>query len=104
MHVPLWQVVPAAQRFPHPPQFALSLCSFTQTDPHAVVPIAQTNLHMPPAHVSAPGHTLPQPPQSFGFDVVSTQAPLHALCPEGHLQVPALHVAPDAQALAQLPQ
>ncbi len=59
---------------------------------------------MPPTHVSLPGQTLPQLPQAFGFDVVSTQMPLHALWPAGHLQTPPVHVDPVAQALPQLPQ
>jgi hypothetical protein len=72
-------VVPPEQRVPQAPQFALSVCSSTQAPPHTekLAPAVQT--HAPAVHCCAEAHCVLQPPQWSESEVVSTQAPEHAV-------------------------
>jgi hypothetical protein len=96
--------VPLAHRFPHAPQFELSICSSTHAVPHGDSPAVHVSLHAPPVQSCAPMHWLPQLPQSFGFDDRSTQTPPHDIWPAGQAHAPPLQVAPAPHALPQAPQ
>ena len=54
LHWPLWQVLPPAhaKTEPHPPQFALSICSLTQPPLHGLYPLLHDVPHDVPSHVA----------------------------------------------------
>jgi hypothetical protein len=103
-HVPLWHVVPPVHTVPHPPQFALSVCSFTHEAPHGDSPPVHVSAHMPETHCWLPEHCVPQPPQLSGSVCSSTHAPLHADSPVGHAQAPPVQLSPFAQPMPHWPQ
>ena len=102
--MPPWQVVPAAQRALHEPQFALFDVRSRHVRPHWLVPPVQT--HAPPAHVSPPAtlHVTPQPPQLAGSVWSGMHAPLQYASPGGQLQVPLTQVDVPPHTLPHAPQ
>lgn len=71
---PAWQLVPFAHRVPQPPQLMLSVCSLTQTLPHADNPAAQP--HLPALHVWLLLHFVPHMPQLLVSVCRSTHVPM----------------------------
>lgn len=61
-------------------------------------------VQLPATHVSPLGQTLPHSPQLFGSVCVSTQAPLHSVCPDGHWQVVPEQTPPVGQVTQVPPQ
>jgi len=49
-------------------------------------------------------HAVLQSPQCLESDIVSTQAPLHATRPDGHVHAPFRQTRPPVQAWPQAPQ
>jgi hypothetical protein len=88
---PFWHVVPP-------------LDSLTQELPQAVSPVPQDSEHVLLVHCWLPVQTTPHPPQSLTFDVVSTHAPLHSVCPAGQVHAPATQLAAVPQVTPQPPQ
>ena len=75
-HVPFVHCVPARQAMPQPPQFAGSLLMSTHERPHTVWFAAHIVVQAEFEHTCPSGQALPHLPQSFAFEVTSTQAPL----------------------------
>ena len=94
---------------PHPPQFALSVCSLTQALPHLSKPLLHWKPQFVPSHVGvefvAAGHELQDEPQPL-VDAFDRQAPEHAWVPDGQLQALPWHVIPPwhVNAAPQPPQ
>ena len=65
VHAPLVQTSPVPHATPHPPQFAGSVPSLTQTPPHEVSPSPQTDVQVPEVQTCPLEHTIPHPPQLF---------------------------------------
>jgi hypothetical protein len=59
---------------------------------------------LPPLQLAPDGHTLLQPPQLDGSELVSVQTLPQTVLPAGHAHAPDTHVSPAMQALPQLPQ
>jgi len=74
VHTPLWQVVPAAQRLPQPPQLASSALVFVHVVPQRVSPGPQ--VQTPPTQLPPMGHCMLQALQLRLSLVRSVQAPL----------------------------
>ena len=70
-HIPFWQAVPPEQMVSHPPQFALSVSTFTQAPPQDICSLGH-GLHTPPRQTSPAGHVFPQAPQLEESVCVST--------------------------------
>ncbi len=97
------QSAPAAQAWPHEPQFALSVVRFDATPPeHCICPEAQLVEHAPLLQTCVPVQVLPHMPQLLASE--ATQAPLQFSWPAPHTQVPDWHVEPAPQVLPQAPQ
>jgi hypothetical protein len=62
-HAPLVHDFPAAQAFPHAPQFLLFALVSTQRLPHLVVPPVQSAEHLPCEQTRLESHLVPQSPQ-----------------------------------------
>jgi hypothetical protein len=75
-HDPLWHVVPAPQRTPHPPQFALLVLVSTHALSHWARPPLQT--HAPPEQDMPAPHARPQAPQLAGSDERLTHRAPHS--------------------------
>lgn len=60
--------------------------------------------HEPSAQTAPPAQATPHLPQLVGFDVGSTQTPLHKMVFAGHAHWAAAHATPGGQALPQAPQ
>jgi hypothetical protein len=75
---PLAQVGdPAGQASAQLPQFCGSVMVFTHWPAQSVLPVGQPQV---PSMQALPAlHTVPQPPQFCGSDLISRQAPLHAI-------------------------
>jgi hypothetical protein len=87
------------------PQFALSVCSFTQEAPQGDSPgVVHTRVQAPATHCSLPRHCVPQAPQLFGSVWVSVHPLKHAASPMGQLHLPAVQVSPAGHAVPQVPQ
>lgn len=73
---------------------------------HLILGRSQDTAQAPATHACPEGHALPQPPQCEASVAVSTQVPLHLVCPVGHglVHVPPSQVCPVAHAFPQLPQ
>ena len=93
---------------PQAPQFWLSVGRWTQTPLQSVDPeeATQPKTHLLAEQASPAGQAVPQPPQSAGFDVVSTQDPAQSVSPDGQVSahLPAPQTWPVGQAVAQAPQ
>jgi hypothetical protein len=72
--------------------------------PHDSSPVGQPAVHTLLTHWLPGPQRMPQPPQSFGLLVVSTQVLPHIVVPVPQEQVLPEHVAPLGQALPQPPQ
>jgi hypothetical protein len=72
VHAPPLQICPRAHATPHPPQWSTSVCTLTHAPPQLVNPAPHWSEHCPCEHTSDGGQTMPQPPQSFGFEERST--------------------------------
>jgi hypothetical protein len=103
-HIPPVHVVPGAQRMPHAPQLALSLCVSAQVAPHCESPAA--HVHAPLTQLAPVGHCVAQAPQLSGSVVVSTHALPHATSGDVQLtpQTPALQSGVPASAEQTMPQ
>jgi hypothetical protein len=116
-HVPVRHAATPLVRRQTMPQELQLLASFWRSrhtvDPptvHAVVPIAQVEVHIPAEHTVPAPQTLPQVPQ-LEFSVWSARhVPLQKDCPVGQVQTPAWqdcppeHVTPHAVAPVVGPQ
>jgi hypothetical protein len=70
---------------PQAPQFAGSSVRLTHAPPlQSVSPVAQLEAHAPFEH-TCPLQRFAHVPQLFGSDARSTQTPLHAVVPDGHV-------------------
>jgi len=81
----------AGQTLPQAPQLMELPEVSTQEDPHNWSDPAQPLAHLLCEHTKPAAHAVPQAPQFFGSDVVSTQLVEHIVCPARHPQTPALH-------------
>jgi hypothetical protein len=96
-HEPAWQVLPPVHALPHPPQFALSVCSLTHALPQAVWPALQVKVHAPLTHAGTPlvgadVHALPQVPQLVVVVPDVSQPSRSGGVPALQSSSPALHV------------
>jgi hypothetical protein len=86
-------VAPVPQTTPHTPQLKLSVCVFTHAPLHVFGRlVGQPQL----LAVQTPWRrqACPQDPQSVGLLVMSWQPSAQVMVPAGHVQTPALHMAP----------
>ena len=118
-HVPATHVL-FAQTFPHPPQFASSVCVFAQYAPaspaagHDVSPAAHVSVQTPAAQFCPAGHAVPtvvplhapDAPQYWLLVFGLTQAPPQPISPVGHdsEQLLPLHASPPVHVLPHVPQ
>ena len=73
--LPMLHTCPAAQRFPHRPQWALSVCVSRHTPVHTTSPTEHAATHAPAEHCCPLGHAVPHAPQ-FALSVcVSRHTP-----------------------------
>ena len=61
-------------------------------------------LHVPASHTRPAPHAMPQPPQLFAFDWVSTHWLLQRVDPPPHWHRPPKQLLPKPQLLPQVPQ
>jgi hypothetical protein len=101
---PLAQVLSAAQRLPHAPQFRGLSPRVTHWVPQSVLPLAQVAWQVPLRQTWPVAQTVPQAPQFRVSLVKLTHAPAQELVPSGHAHTPAVQVAPAGQTVGQLPQ
>jgi hypothetical protein len=83
-HVPLAQIAPVPQAWPHAPQFALSECRSTHAVPHAVRPDGHPQA---PAVHSVVGavQVAPHAPQLAGSVASVAHREPQSICPDGHM-------------------
>lgn len=116
-HVPEQSLVPAGHaqlppvhtRLPphtcmQKPQLLTSVFRSTQEVPHFASPVAQLAEQELLLQTSPIMHRLPQLPQLLPSDVVSVQSMPQTVWFGAHSHMPAMHVAPRAQALPHEPQ
>jgi hypothetical protein len=111
------QRMPPAQRLPHAPQWAMSVCGLTQRHPQRIVDAehAPGPVQTPAQHDSPLAQALPHAPQWLELEVVDTSQPFasepsQSAKPAEHArrQAPATQLATMfgrvAQAMSQPPQ
>jgi hypothetical protein len=108
LHNPSEQLCSALQAFPQKPQFILSDAKLTHAPRHSEVPVLHTKSQRPFVQTSLARatpelHTSQELPQALTASLGS-HAPEHSCVPEGHVQVPFLHIVPPEHALLQEPQ
>jgi hypothetical protein len=128
LHVPDWHVTPEVQALPHTPQFALSVCRFTQVPLHELRPLLHAQvpqvhdwLHvavafaLQPCVCVAPGAQPPPPLQvenavhvPFALQVrvcvPVPQLPQAWVEEPGQLHLPDWQVTPEVHVLPHAPQ
>jgi hypothetical protein len=87
---------------PHPPQFALSVDSFTHCEPQSVVPVGQ--VHTLAMHTREPVHALPHMPQFMRSVASDVHVPEQSVCPLAHPHALDEHVIPPPQLMPHAPQ
>lgn len=85
--MPLAHSSPAAQVFPHMPQFIVSVAKLTHAPEQLFCPVGHTAVHAEAAQ-TPPSHAAPHAPQLPGLLVRSKQPASHPLVPEGHPHAP----------------
>lgn len=80
-HVPAEQTSPAAQAFPHAPQFSPLLWRSVQMPVQSVSPAWHASAQTPAVHASPAGHAFPHPPQLAESLCVLVHAPAHSVSP-----------------------
>ncbi len=93
---------PAAQAFPHAPQFLVSLERTTHAPPQKVRPAAHPQL--PPEQNRGDGHGEPHTPQFDGSTARFTHVPPQKVSPAGQVHVAAEHTRGAAQGVPHAPQ
>ena len=73
-HRPAEQTWLSAQRFPHAPQLAGSVCALTQVPLQLSCELSHTAAHTPPVHTRPAAQVIPHPPQFARSVRRSTQA------------------------------
>lgn len=107
--MPAWQANPPGHAMPHAPQFAGSLCAFTQRPAQVICVGAQLGTHDPPVQSCPAGHAVPHPPQWAPSVVGSTQVAPQSIRPSPQsmaleMHRPAAHICPAPQRAPQVPQ
>lgn len=106
---------PAAQVFPHAPQWVVDDCVLTHTPLHRTCagvpppgppPVAGAQPQMPARQVAPPVHAMPQPPQLAESVAMFTHELPQRSSPgvQNAWHDPAEHTCPAAHALPQRPQ
>ncbi len=95
--MPEVQVAPAAQAWPHVPQFARSVAVFEQALPQTTSPAGQ-GPQAPEMQDCPVAQAWPHEPQFAGSVAVFEQALPQTTSPAGQVQVPELQTAPAGQA------
>ena len=107
-HVPAEQACPAEQVVAQDPQWAGSVCRFTQVVPQRVKPAAQVGWQVPDAQVWPAAQVVPQDPQFRGSLETSVQtvaAPVPQTCfGERQVHVDDEQTSPAMQTFPQDPQ
>lgn len=111
LQAPETQTPDAPQSTVHEPQMLLEASDASHPSWAFALQSANpaTQVQRPPEHVWFAPHTLPQPPQFDGSELVSTShalagSPSQSAVLSGHTQKPRTHRCPKAQAMPQLPQ
>lgn len=101
-HIPPEQVEPAAQAFPHMPQWLMLVIGSMHRPPQRSCPAGHEQV--PLAQLRPPVHAIPHVPQLALSVAMLTQTPPHSVWPVGHTHRPLWQLCPEGQDVPHAPQ